>query len=389
MKRGKALSRTLIRSLLLLLLAFLVALPTGSRAESKSFYWERFDVEITINPDGTFWVVETQVINFTSGTFHYGYRNIDLSRVEKITDVQVWGDGEAYEASGSELPNTFYTEHEGGDLYIYWYFEPTNGRHTYNIRYLVHGGLRYYDEGDQLWWKAVPPDLMATVQASQVVVRLPQGAVAEKTAAYGVDSQIQGEGTRQVTFVANQPISPGTAFEVRVQFPHGVVSGSAPLWQIAEDRKPIINLGVLVLSLLILGVGIVGLILLWYFRGRDPAVKLPADILTEPPSDDPPGVVGTLVDERADTKDIIATLVDLARRGYLVIEEGEPVSLFGLRLKSSELIYRRTDKPTGDLLPYEQILLDRLFSHHTVRSQSDLNERFYRYIPAIQKALYR
>ena len=371
----------------ILSLLLLAVFPASGLTQEKSYYWPRFDVEITINKDGTFRVVETQTLDFTTGTFHYGYRNIDLSRVERITDVQVWGDGVAYRQAEGEDPGSFHTERKSGDLYIYWYFEPTHGEHTYVISYVVHGGLRYYDEGDQLWWKAVPSDLGARVDASRVVVNLPEGARADKAAAYGVASRVSGEGTNRVTFTAEEAIFPGDEFEVRVQFPHGIVSGSPPAWQIVEDKRPIIDTIIVVASLLFLSIGIVGVILLWYTRGRDPNIAIPAEIITEPPTDDPPGVVGTLVDEHADTKDVIATLVDLARRGYLMMAEGAPINLFGFKIKSSEITYVRTSKPATDLLPYERQLLDALFNGRMERRQSDINNHFYRYLPAIKRAL--
>ena len=40
-----------------------------------------------------------------------------------------------------------------------------------------------------------------------------------------------------------------------------------------------------------------------------------------PPEDLRPGQVGTIVDEQANTLDVTATIVDLAVRGYLTIEE--------------------------------------------------------------------
>ena len=42
--------------------------------------------------------------------------------------------------------------------------------------------------------------------------------------------------------------------------------------------------------------------MMWHTRGRDVAVPLVADYLSEPPDDLPAGVVGTLVDEQADMK---------------------------------------------------------------------------------------
>jgi len=134
-------SRSLIGLGVLILLA--LAAVSGVAAQDKTLYWERYDVTITVNPDGTFWVEESQAINFTSGTFRYGYRSIPLNRVDKITDVQVFENGVAFEPSDSELAGTFKTYKEDGNFYVYWYFQPTNGPHTYVLRYLVHGGLRY------------------------------------------------------------------------------------------------------------------------------------------------------------------------------------------------------------------------------------------------------
>jgi len=207
-----------------LLVMFSLLTIGSAQAQSKSGYWDRFDVDITVNEDGTFWVQEMQVLSFSGGTFTYVYRNINMDRLNKITDVQVMGDNELYTESSGGAPNTYEISTEDGDRYIKWYFAPTEERHTYILRYLVHGGLRYYDDGDQLWWKAVPADLIARVENSTVTVHLPAGATAEVVEAYNVTSQITGKGTRTVTFEAQEPIYPGTEYEVRVQFPHGIVS---------------------------------------------------------------------------------------------------------------------------------------------------------------------
>ena len=47
-----------------------------------------------------------------------------------------------------------------------------------------------------------------------------------------------------------------------------------------------------------------------------------AKYVSEPPSDLSPGLVGALIDEKVDTKEVMATVIDLASRGYLDIAEG-------------------------------------------------------------------
>ncbi len=115
---------------------------------------------------------------------------------------------------------------------------------------------------------------------------------------------------------------------MRVQWPHGIVGGSAPPWQTEAERmdriRSVVNLLLPALSLIVLIGGVLAVFMLWYTRGRDQSVPLTADYLSEPPSDLPAGVVGTLLDERADLKDVMATLLDLAQKGALRIEETEP-----------------------------------------------------------------
>jgi hypothetical protein len=111
-----------------------------------------------------------------------------------------------------------------------------------------------------------------------------------------------------------------------------------PSWQAAFDRvrwyednlQPVVSLFLLVIAALI---GILGVLFVYirYIRhGRDPEAVVVPEYLSEPPSDELPGVVGVLLDEKADMKDIMASLVDLARREYFVIEQTENEGLFGM-----------------------------------------------------------
>ncbi len=384
-----------LRWILPLTLAATLALTGMAYAQSKTFHWERFDVNITVLPNGDFVVEEIQEIAFTSGEFYFGYRSIPMDRLENITDVEVW-EGERQYEPGYGANYTFETFVDEGDFNIKWYFPYTSdSSHTFILRYTVQGGLRYYEGGDQLYWKAVFADRDFPVRNSTVTVRLPDGATADPVAAYGAEAAITGRGSSTVVFTAQETLDPGQEFEVRVQFPHGIVQGSPPSWQAAYDRKaeweehykPWADLGLGLIGALLLVGGPASLLLLWYLRGRDPRIALPASYLTEPPSDDPPAVAGTLVDEKADMQDIIATLVDLARRGYLTIEEERKSGLFGST--NFDFIFRRTGKPADDLLPYERMLLRRVFGGRTERRMSSLRNKFYTAVPKIQRRIYK
>ncbi len=98
-------------------------------------------------------------------------------------------------------------------------------------------------------------------------------------------------------------------------------------------------------------------------------------------SDDTADKLGTLIDERADLHDILSTLVDLARRDYLTMSEKSDK-------KKSDHTFTRTDKPDGDLRPFEQKFLAALFLGEDEQDLSDLRYKFSGKLPDLRKALY-
>jgi predicted membrane protein DUF2207 len=123
------------------------------------------------------------------------------------------------------------------------------------------------------------------------------------------------------------------------------------------------------LAVIVFGIGLLGAVALWFFRGRD-AAKVGTGALERPvldSADGPqfaapdgirPGQVGTVVDESADVVDITATLLDLAVRNYLTILELPRQSQFG----KLDWELRRLHQGGPELLPYEKALLDAVFA---------------------------
>ncbi|MCZ7544052.1 MAG: DUF2207 domain-containing protein [Anaerolineae bacterium] len=394
--------------LLIVLTALALALPVDSAdAQSKTLYWRRWDSNIRVLPaNGNLAITEEHEIAFTSGQFRFGVLTIPMERIEGIRNVQIQeldpsGSGQwiAYSEQRGERPGTFYTLRNGGSFEIdYFFLAPPAERETRTMRvsYEVEGALRYYEGGDQVWWEAVGA-LGWPVNSSTVIVDLPKGAAPREgidpVVSYGTPTNVSVQGTR-VTFTTTAPSNGQTPLEVRVQFPHGVVQGAPASWQAAYDRqadydsqtRPLLNLILGAIGLLLIVGGPVGVYMLWRARGRDPEFGPVPEYLSEPPADLPPAVVGTLIDEQADLQDVISTLVDLARRGYLIMEEEKEQGLF---TSSTVFSFERTDKPTDDLRPFEKTMLDRLMGNEQRRSMSSLNQKFYTTIPKIQDQLYK
>jgi len=399
-------------ALVLALAAFypLATLPAPTAmAQSKSAQYETYDVHFEIQGDGRVLVVEDQTVAFDGGPFTMGYVELEERGADaiEIMGVEEPDRGIAYSAAGAAGGTDTYQVTRSGDMVTvrWWYPETTNATRRFVVRYVLEGAVRFYDKGDQFWWKAIRSE-RPHVSGGTVTIDVPAASEAGLTlaAAYRMPSDamlpmsIEGQSARLVL----PQVPPGEEIEVRVEWPHGLVAGTPSAFQKRFDRsraaeqaqieaavdptRAILNIAGALVGLLVGLGGLVGLYVMWYTRGRDMPVDLPATYLAEPPSNLTPGVVGVLMDEKGELRDVLATLVDLARRGELRMEEQVETGFLGLGSRSD---FRLVHTPTGnELRPHEQLLLDKVFAGHDERMISHLRDEFYMHLPKLQKALY-
>jgi hypothetical protein len=399
-----------------LLLVLFVALAPTAWAQQRAVGWQRYDVDLAIAPDGSVAVTETQTIQF-QGTFQMGFRVIPTDRVTSIDNVGVAevvnGQTVPYRPTQTQTPNGFSTVPTDQGLEIDWWFPPTtNAARTFVLRYTLHGALRIYDAGDQLQWKAIYADRTGPVAASSVTVHLPgdvpgnalltsysryTASQAARANALPSDGTGQQTDPRTVQFGTGQ-LPAGTGVEVRVQFPHRLVSASAPPWQADADRAdwiaqtvtPIATFLMLLVSLVVLVGGGVGLFIVWYTSGRDPSPGAVPPRLEQPPSTLPAPLAGTLIDEVADVQDTVATLVDLAGRGVLSMTDVDNPQLPGA-LRDVRIMLH--EELPNDAREYERLLVRALFGAEAKPGDevvlSQIGGRFAAAIPALQASLYR
>ena len=109
----------------------------------------------------------------------------------------------------------------------------------------------------------------------------------------------------------------------------------------------------------------------------------PIAVRFSPPDDTTPALVGTVVDETANTVDVSATVVDLAVRGYLTIEE------LGDGRKADWRLSKTDRSPAGELLEYENRVYEGLFASGDTVDLSDLKNHFATTLALTKKSLYR
>lgn len=114
--------------------------------------------------------------------------------------------------------------------------------------------------------------------------------------------------------------------------------------------------------------------------GYDQNPSAPVAVAFQPPADALPGEVGTLIDATADDRDITATMVDLAVRGHLTIEQ--------TGRKDFTFTQKQTDDPTP-LVGYEKVLISELFRSGSEVTTDDLRDQSYAgMMSAIRSSMY-
>lgn len=359
----------------LLVVSFLAGIPLAGTAQSESgVVWERYDVTLDVQSDGTIHVTEYQVITF-DGRFRAGTASIPLSRIEDIDNVQVSvanGVGETLEPFTYARQNqydedvgTFSYWTESGELVIDYSFQPTSSSGTstrvIQLEYDAIGAVRVYDDLDppnqQVWWYAITSLVtdIGPVRESTVTITLPQEVPVEETVAYPENPVIDGAA---YTWSASN-LDNGEEFEVSLQFPP-ITNAEVPAWQVrddqirqereeADERSAWAGFLLLIAGLVVTFGGTMAVLGLWYTKGRDPGIGLVAEYIETPPDDLRPGAVGTLIDERFSSRDVVATVLDLANRGVLRMDTKDGKYAFTLL------------EHTETLRDYERIVLDVIF----------------------------
>jgi uncharacterized membrane protein len=302
-----------------------------------------------------------------------------------------------------------------------------SGKQRYVIGYILTGALNPFSDHDEFYWNVTGNGWPVQITRVKATVMLPTGKV-ERSACYqgpvgstALCSEVTGP-TNVATFSADGSLLEGEGMTVVVGMPLGIVDVGPPVL-VSKDKSATDQFFDLFdISPLTIGAAVVlGLVMLiaifrlWWVEGRDrwlgdmfylndgdgKGVEATKPILAHesivveftPPELGRrerrlrPAEIGVLLDERADTLDVSATIVDLAVRKHLKITEEKSGGVFGLFQKKDYQL-DRLDNPDDELLPYESQLKDALFDDGDSVKLSDLKNKFARDLAKVKKALY-
>jgi uncharacterized membrane protein YgcG len=257
------------------------------------------------------------------------------------------------------------------------------------IRYRVNRGLIRHEEGDELYWNVTGNEWEAPIRSVEATISLPKSVPMSAIRALAFTGPVGSarqdftiNHTEQILFYqVSRPLRPREGLTVAVGWPSGHVHFPSR-WQ--ELGWFLLDQRWFALPLLILA----GCLFAWQGFGRDPLRLHSIKPEYEPPAALKPGEAGTLVDETAHPRDIVATVVDLAVRGHLTIERVE--TAFG-----EEDYLLKLSKPwLGDetVAPFEVVILAQLFGGEgatKMKLLSEVRRDSRAVVPPIRDQIYR
>jgi uncharacterized membrane protein len=368
------------RILATILLCAVLATP----ALARDWHVTSFVDNITVAQDGTMTVREHLVVDF-DGVYHGIYRDIPIeypgphgSNYSLFLTVTGVTDG-----LGGNLKYDSSVWNGNRHLKIY-IPNAVDTKSVVEISYTVKNGVRWFDDHDELYWNVTGNDWPVPIDGVMAIIVFPTGAARDLraqafTGLYGSQSQdativVSGN---VVKVESSGPLSMREGLTADVYISKGILTEPSKLtfalWFLRSNISVLLPLWALIV-----------MFVFWWTKGRDPKADTSVAPMYEPPKDMTPAEVGALLEDSVHPRDITATLVDLAVKGYLKIEETESKALlFSHRDYTFHSLKAEAEWTT--LEAHERVMLNHMFpAGETQIRLSELRNKFYVAIPSIK-----
>lgn len=347
-----------------------------------------WDADIKVNPDTRLDVTEKIVIDFEDAERHGIFRHIpSVYRRHNnayTTELNIQSVTNEFGVPQETSIGTF-----NGDVNIKIGNRKSkvSGIHTYVINYHAGRVVNWFNNRPEIYWNVTGNENPFPIDKATATLHLPPGVNPKDVSVHSFQGPL-GSKTHAVSktkgndlYYEAKNLKPSEGLTIVALLPAGVLTPPGivqeVMWWIVDWWPAIVLPSAL----------FAWICSIWMARGRDPGNVQIAGVEWNPPKDLTPAEVGTLVDENCDTQDIVSTLVDLAVRGYLRIEELSPAG-FIFSAKDYMFSSLKARSEWVQLKDHEQRFLEALFTSGDKVTLKDLKFKFYRHLPKIRDSIY-
>jgi len=353
-----------------------------------------FDSQIIINQDTSLSILEE--IDYTTDVSKHGiYRYIPVSYNQDGTKVKLpISNIKVTDESGNKIPYSQTTDNKNITLKIGDEEITFLGEQTYIISYRVQNALRKFDDHDELYWDITGEGWQVDIASTSTTISSPFATIKKVTCLSGnvggndhlCQSSIEDG---NAVFGYDQAISYGDNLTIALSLDQNN--------QLAFPTQNDQYLSWIKLNwpIILIPLPTLILFLLWYKKGRNieflsanvynldpnkPARHRPINFFTRTPFVYQPieqlsaGEAGALIDGRVDNQDVIAEILELARKKYLKIESIQTKKLFNTK---TDYQFIKINNGTKPLTKAQSFLLEKIFKNKKSVKVSELKGTFY------------
>ncbi|MGE5631228.1 MAG: DUF2207 domain-containing protein [Caulobacteraceae bacterium] len=353
--------------------------------DDRSYYMSSFTVNAVLDSGGSMNIEEKITYEF-DGSFRGVYRTLKTENSDGISNIeafkQVNGQLKKFAQNDSEAENTYQIIDENGGIKLKLFSTSQDESKTFLIRYKVLNVATRYNDTGELYWKFMGDETDVKIESFVVNITLPEGAEEKDTKIYGhgpLSGNTEISGPNSVRLSVDK-LLPHNFVEARVLFPVNLISESKRVvnkdalneifaeeekWADEANAKRVrarLSLGI---SLLFALFELLMIIYLYFKYDKEYKVKFEGEYFRELPGSYSPAVLSVLWNfGKVHPRDITATMMDLVRRKYLIlnVEQKEIKGLIKHKIEN-EYIFELDKKADMEALSsHEKYFIDWLIA---------------------------
>ena len=367
----------MIKKFLLLFFFFLFC----SNVFAEYFHIEDYKVDITIEKNHSVYFEENIHVIFHThrhGIFRWiPYRWYNTKFRVKIIEISASNNGKIFKKE--KYLKRYYKD------FIYLRIGSKNrtfrGDRYYKIIYKIKNAI----VKNQFYWNVIGTGWKVPIKNYEISIQFPEIDDVNKIKSfaykgfYGKKERLSYNIDNSFFYIKNSSLKPQEGVTVRLIFPDNFFNkipfSQKIIWWFSDNFGFFIP--VIVFAILLF---------LWREFGKDEK-KGSIVVRYKPPENLTPAEAGTLIDDRVDNKDISATIIDLAHKGYLQIEKKKEKNLI---FKRENIILKKVKSPDNNLKEHELILFNGIFSgFETSVDLKELKKYFYSTAKRFKDYMYR
>lgn len=208
-----------------------LGLVSASNSIAKSYSIDQVKIHAELFADGRLKIEEARTYKFR-GRFSWADYRLPLDKVGTVEDFVLMEGERLFESAESKEPGTYEIQASDAELYVKWYYKARNETRTFTLSYTIRDVATVYDDIAEFYFKFIGEANRKQIRNVRITIMLPQPADTTRVKAWAhgpLWGEIQFEAGDLKMFVS--PLPPETFWEARVLLPRDWLPA-------ARNRKP-------------------------------------------------------------------------------------------------------------------------------------------------------